>query len=39
MMHVNNGLVQFEHQMEFSINVTLEKCLAKSDLVIIVWFF
>ena len=32
MIHLNNGLVEFEHQMEFSINMTLKTCLVKSDL-------
>ena len=32
MIHLNHGLVEFEHQMEFSINMALEMCLVKSDL-------
>ena len=32
MIHLNHGLVEFEHQMEFSTNMALEMCLVKSDL-------
>ena len=37
MIHLNNGLVEFEHQMEFSINMT-ENVLSEEWFVIIAWF-